>query len=178
MPGAALTPLSPIQDARGFFARLWCAEAFAKAGFDPALAQINLSYNAAAHTLRGLHFQRPPHAEGKVVRAVRGALWDVIVDLRAESPTFGCWAAATLSAANRLALVIPAGVAHGFLTLEPDTEALYFMTAPYAPGYGAGLSWRDPEVGIDWPAEPAAMSDKDAALPGLREAVALAAAPL
>lgn len=177
IPGVRLLPFEAARDERGFFSRLWCAEAFAAADLDPRLAQINLSQNAAARTLRGLHFQRPPHAEAKVIRAIRGALWDVIVDLRPESPAFGRWTAATLSAENRLALVAPAGVAHGFLTLEPDTEALYFMSTPYAPGHGAGLRWNDPEVGVEWPAEPAVISERDASLPGLRAAAALASAP-
>lgn len=171
---ARLLRLDPVEDARGLFARLYCDAEFAALGLNPAVAQINLSVNPHAGTLRGLHFQRPPHAEAKVIRVVRGALWDVLVDLRPESPSFGRWTTATLSAANRLAVYAPCGVAHGFLTLEPDTEVLYLMSTSYAPEHGAGLRWDDPDVAIRWPDAPQVISDKDAGLPGLREAAALA----
>lgn len=152
-------------DDRGGFARLHCPDEFAAAGIPFEPVQTSLSTNPRVSTLRGLHYQRSPHAERKLVRAVRGAVFDVAVDLRPDSPTFRRWVSADLSAGNRRALFIPEGVAHGFLTLEPDTEVLYQIAPAHTPGYAAGVRWNDPAFGIVWPAAPALMSTADAAYP-------------
>jgi dTDP-4-dehydrorhamnose 3,5-epimerase len=152
-------------DARGAFVRLHCPEAFAAAGHPFSPAQTSLSRNPTARTLRGLHYQRSPFAETKLVRAARGRLFDVAVDLRPESPTHRRWFGVELSAENLQGLLIPKGVAHGFLTLEDDTDVLYQITPAYQPGCEAGVRWDDPAFAIVWPAAPALMSDRDAAYP-------------
>lgn len=151
-------------DERGLFARLYCPDALAEAGIDFASTQINLSTNPAQHTLRGLHFQKPPYAEAKLVRVIQGRAFDVVLDLR-PGPTCGHWIAEELSADNLRALLLPEGVAHGFLTLDPDTHILYQMGRPYVPGHADGVRWNDPAFGIDWPSQPAVLSDKDRAWP-------------
>ncbi len=160
-----------FSDHRGHF-----FESYTQSRFDAAVAPVhfvqdNQSLSRLAGTIRGLHFQRPPFAQAKLVRVVRGAVLDVAVDLRRSSPTYGQHLAVTLSAADRDQLFVPAGFAHGFCTLEPETEVLYKVDAPYSAAHDAGLHWRDPDLAIDWPvAEPAAiLSAKDAALPLLRE---------
>ncbi len=164
LPGVVTITFPGHADARGTFSRLWCAEAFAAAGIAFAPTQCSLSTNIAAHTLRGLHWQAPPLAESKLVRCLRGRLFDVAVDLRAGSPTFGCWTAAELLPQGE-ALFIPAGCAHGFLTLEPDTEVLYLIDAPYVAEAARGMAWNDPDIAVTWPASPAVVGDRDAALP-------------
>ena len=149
-------------DARGSFVRLYCPEEFAAAGVPFGPVQTSLSRNPTRHTLRGLHYQPAPHAETKLVRVTRGRVFDVAVDLRAGSPTYRRWTAAELSADNLHALLIPEGVAHGFLTLEPDTDVLYQISPAFQPGHEAGVRWNDPAFAIAWPAEPALMSDRDA----------------
>jgi dTDP-4-dehydrorhamnose 3,5-epimerase len=144
----------PRHDSRGFFARIYCPEELAAAGIDFTSTQINLSRNAAAFTLRGMHWQDPPHAEAKLVRAVTGIIHDVVVDLRPESLTYRRWIARRLSAKAANALFIPEGCAHGFLTLEPNTDVLYQMSRPYVAGFARGLRWDDPTIGIEWPAKP------------------------
>jgi dTDP-4-dehydrorhamnose 3,5-epimerase len=163
LAGALVIDLDRIEDARGFFARAWCRREFAERGLDVQVAQCNLSYNAARGTLRGMHYQLPPRAETKLVRCIRGALYDVIADLRPDSPTFLRWTGVELTAGNRSALYVPKGFAHGFQTLEDDTEVLYQMSEFYAPELGRGLRWNDPLLGIAWPLPAGAMSDKDAA---------------
>lgn len=153
------------RDERGLFARLQCPETFATAGFPFEPAQTSVSRNPHRHTLRGLHYQPAPHAETKLVRVARGRIFDVAVDLRPGSPTYRRWTAAELSAENLLALLIPEGVAHGFLTLEPDTDVLYQISPAYRPGHEAGVRWDDPAFAIDWPAPPALISPRDAAYP-------------
>ena len=160
LPGVVRVGTTPHGDERGLFARLYCPEEFAAAGIDFASTQVNLSTNAEQHTLRGMHFQKPPFAEAKLVRVVRGRAWDVVVDLR-PGPTWGKWIAEELSAARMNALFLPEGVAHGFLTLEPDTHILYQMGRSYVPGHADGVRWDDPALAIDWPATPAMISDKD-----------------
>jgi dTDP-4-dehydrorhamnose 3,5-epimerase len=155
----------PQTDARGSFMRLFCAERFAAHGLPTAFAQVNLSTNGRRGTLRGLHHQAAPHAEGKLVQCVRGAIFDVAVDIRADSPRFGCWTGMVLSAANRRAVFIPPGFAHGFQTLEDDSDVLYAMTEPYHPELARGLAWNDPAFGIVWPLEQPILSPRDAALP-------------
>ena len=166
--GVLLLDLEPIEDSRGSFARLQCPDEFAAAGapFDPV--QTSLSRNPHQGTLRGIHYQPVPYAETKVVRAVRGRIFDVAVDLRRGSPTHWRWTGAELSAQNGRALMIPEGVAHGFLTLEPDTDVLYQISPAYQPGHEAGVRWNDPAFGIQWPAQPSLISPRDAAYPDYR----------
>jgi dTDP-4-dehydrorhamnose 3,5-epimerase len=161
IPGAWLLGLEPRGDERGFFARLFCAEEFAEHGLATSFVQVNNSLSVERGTLRGMHYQLPPAAEVKLVRCVRGSLLDVVLDLRPESPAFKSWFGAELSAENRLMMYVPEGCAHGLLTLEPDTEAVYFVTAPYSPEHERGIRWNDPEFGIEWPFEPNVLSDKD-----------------
>jgi dTDP-4-dehydrorhamnose 3,5-epimerase len=167
LSGVYLIDLVPETDERGFFARSFCAEAFAARGLAAHMPQSSVSFNARARTLRGLHWQAAPHEEEKLVRCTAGAIFDVIVDLRTESETYRRWFAAELSAANRRALYVPKGFAHGFLTLTDASEVLYMISVAYAPGYGRGLRWDDPSIGIAWPHAPAVISERDAALPRL-----------
>lgn len=152
-------------DERGFFARAFCVNEFDQHGIDRNVVQINNSLSAHKHTLRGMHYQLAPHAETKIVRCIRGALYDVIIDLREDSPTFGKWFGAELTAENRNMMVVPKGFAHGFLTLEDNTEALYLVTAFYAPQAERGLRYNDPRFSIQWPHEPVVISDKDKSWP-------------
>jgi dTDP-4-dehydrorhamnose 3,5-epimerase len=166
LAGAFLVLPEPIEDERGAFARLYCAETFAAHGLDPRLDQISLSFNRRAGTLRGLHLQRPPVAETKLIRVTAGAIWDVIVDVRAGSPTFGQWRAVELSAANRRQLYVPAGLAHGFQSLTDGAEITYHISVPYRAEAQDGVRWDDPDLAIPWPAPQAAiLSDRDRALP-------------
>ena len=165
IPGVVVVDMEPHEDGRGAFARLQCPEEFAAAGHPFSPAQTSLSRNPVRGTLRGLHYQRAPHAEIKLVRAVRGRIFDVAVDLRPKSPSYCRWTAAELSADNGRALLIPEGVAHGFLTLEPETDVLYQISPAFRPGYEAGVRWDDPTFGVDWPAEPQSVSDRDATYP-------------
>lgn len=161
---AFVVDITPIGDSRGFFC-VFCQKEFVQHGLDPRVMQINNSYNADKGTLRGLHYQLPPFQETKLVRVVRGALWDVIVDLRQDSPTFGQWDAVTLTAEKRNMIMVPRGCAHGIITLEDHTEMLYFVSEHYAPQHERGLKWDDPKFNIDWPIEPKIISDKDKANP-------------
>lgn len=169
LAGAFVLDIEPLADDRGFFARTFCTAELAAHGMNGAVAQCSVSFNARAGTLRGMHFQAAPHEEDKLVRCTAGAIFDVLVDIRDGSPTFGQWYGAELSAANRRALYIPKGFAHGFLTLADATEVLYQISVPFAPGFGRGFRWDDPEVGIAWPAAPAVMSERDATYPTLRQ---------
>jgi dTDP-4-dehydrorhamnose 3,5-epimerase len=159
--GVVLIRLDVKSDARGSFARTFCGEEMTTAGLPFTVAQANVSRNIARHTLRGLHYQRAPHGEPKIVSCPRGQIWDVAVDMRADSPTYRQWQGFELSPASDSALHLPTGVAHGFLTLEPDSEVQYLMGAAYVPGAATGVRWDDPAIGIDWPATPAVMSDAD-----------------
>lgn len=170
LAGAYVIQLDRMGDKRGFFARSWCAEAFAARGLEHSLAQCNISYSAEEGTLRGLHYQAAPHGEAKLVRCTMGRLFDVVVDIRKSSPTFGKWWAGELSAQNRRAHFIPVGFAHGFQTLEPDTEVFYQMSRSYCAESARGLRWDDPQLAIAWP--PVArriISEKDRGLPLLSE---------
>jgi dTDP-4-dehydrorhamnose 3,5-epimerase len=160
-----------FSDARGWFAEAYNRDRFATLGVDVDFVQDNHSMSRTAGVLRGLHFQRPPHAQAKLVRCVRGAIWDVAVDLRLGSPTFARWVACVLSADNGLQLFIPVGFAHGFVTLEPDAEVEYKASAYYAPECEGGLSWDDPTLDIPWPlaGNRPNLSDKDRGLPTLAE---------
>jgi dTDP-4-dehydrorhamnose 3,5-epimerase len=160
-------------DTRGWFSETWQRDRYRAAGIDAEFVQDNHSYSAPAMTLRGIHFQTPPFAQAKLVRCLRGRIWDVAVDLRRGSPTQGQWVAAELTAEQGEQLFIPAGYGHAFLTLEPDSEVAYKVNAFYAPETDAGIRWDDPELGIDWPLGGAApaLSDKDQQLPLLKDFV-------
>ncbi|MFX4221939.1 MAG: dTDP-4-dehydrorhamnose 3,5-epimerase [Thalassobaculum sp.] len=159
--GARLISLDKRGDDRGFFARLFCRQEFRTEGLQEDFVQINNSLTASAGTMRGMHLQLPPHGEVKVVRCIQGALFDVIADLRPDSPTFGTWFGAELSARNRQMMYVPRGCAHGFLTLEQNTEALYLVSDAYAPEFERGIRFDDPAFRIDWPIEPIEISAKD-----------------
>ena len=161
--GVVVVEAEPHLDDRGGFARLHCPSEFAAAGLPFEPVQTSLSTNPIQGTLRGLHFQRAPHAETKLVRAVRGRVFDVAVDLRPGSPTLHKWVGVQLSQTNQRALFIPEGVAHGFLTLEPDTDVLYQIAPAFTPGHATGVRWDDPAFAIQWPFPPALMSPADAA---------------
>ncbi len=161
LPGAYIIDLEKIGDDRGFFARVFCKKEFSQHELETEFVQINNSLSAQKGTLRGMHYQLDPHAEVKVVRCIKGRLWDVILDIRPNSPTFGQWFGAELSAENRRMMYVPKGFAHGFVTLEDDTEAFYLVSAYYAPEFERGIRWNDPKFGIEWPIEPVIISDKD-----------------
>ncbi len=165
-----LTP-RVIRDERGLFSETYSQRALETEGLHVAFVQDNHSVSRAKGVVRGLHFQKPPHAQGKLVRVTRGAIFDVAVDIRQGSPTYGHHVATMLSAENWGQLWVPAGFAHGFCTLEPDTEVLYKVTDYYAPEADSGIAWDDPALGIDWPvgAAEATLSDKDRRLPKLAE---------
>ncbi|MES3026865.1 MAG: dTDP-4-dehydrorhamnose 3,5-epimerase [Pseudomonadota bacterium] len=163
--GVVIVDLDVISDERGSFSRLHCPEDFAAAGHPFVPAQTSLSRNAKARTLRGMHYEAAPHAEAKLVRATRGAIFDVAVDLRPDSPTYLRWTGAELSAQNGRALLIGKGLAHGFITLQDDTDVLYQIDRIFEPGHGRGARWNDPRFGIEWPATPLVISDRDAAYP-------------
>ena len=161
LAGAYLIDLEKRGDERGFFARVFCEKEFSAHGLVTHFVQVNNSLSADRGTLRGMHYQLAPNAETKLVRCIRGALWDVILDLRPGSPSFGKSVGVELSAENRRMIYVPKGFAHGFATLQTDTEAFYFADEFYAPDCERGVRWNDPRFGIEWPIEPAVISDKD-----------------
>jgi dTDP-4-dehydrorhamnose 3,5-epimerase len=165
LAGAWLVALEPHEDERGFFARVWCAREFADHGLDARLVQASMSLTLRRGTLRGMHWQAAPHEEVKLVRCVRGAIHDVILDLRPGSPTYLQHVSAELTAANRLALYIPRGFAHGFQTLEDDTEVFYQMSDFYEPAAARGARWNDPAFGIAWPVTAPILHPRDAGYP-------------
>jgi dTDP-4-dehydrorhamnose 3,5-epimerase len=165
LAGLVVVQRQRLGDARGFLSRLFCAEELAAAGWSGPIAQINHTGTSHVGTVRGLHYQRPPHAEMKLVSCVRGEVWDVAVDLRAGSPTFGQWHAERLSADNGRALLIPEGFAHGFQVLAGGAELLYCHSAAYAPAAEAGLSVHDPRLAIGWPLPVQGLSERDAGHP-------------
>jgi dTDP-4-dehydrorhamnose 3,5-epimerase len=160
IPGAFAIELERHVDERGSFARLWCARELEQRGLSSRLAQCSLSTNARRGTLRGMHYAVPPAAETKVVRCVRGAIYDVLLDLRASSPTYLRWLAETLTADNGLALYVPEGVAHGFQTLEPESHVFYQISEFYDPAYARGVKWDDPAFGIEWPDAERVLSER------------------
>jgi len=168
--GAMRVRIDPFVDERGLFARTFCQREFAVHGIPPEFVQASVSYNSHRGTLRGLHFQWPPSAEGKLVRCVRGSVYDVLVDLRPKSGSYLDHEAVGLDERGRDAVFIPPGVAHGFVTLEDATEVLYQMSDYYAPELSAGVAWNDAAFGIEWPLVPAVISDKDASYPSFDRA--------
>ena len=170
LAGAFVVDLEPHVDERGLFARTFCEREFAAHGLAVRYPQQNTSFNRSAGTLRGMHWQVAPHAEAKLVRCTAGAIYDVIVDLRRNSPTRLAWFAVELSARNRSALYIPEGFAHGFLTLEPETEIAYLMSESYAPEAARGMRFDEPRVGIEWPSPPVVISPRDLAYPEFDDA--------
>lgn len=166
LAGAFIVDPEPIEDARGLFARTFCSHAFAAHGLCAAFVQCNVSFNHRRGTLRGLHYQEAPFAEAKLVRCTMGAIHDVLVDLRAGSPTRGEWVGVVLSASNRRALYIPEGFAHGFQTLADDAEVFYQMSVPFEPAAARGIAAEDPLLAIEWPLPVSVISTKDRALPG------------
>jgi dTDP-4-dehydrorhamnose 3,5-epimerase len=167
LKGVFLIRIERIEDERGSFARTFCRREFGERGLDSMVAQCNLSHNRLRGTLRGLHYQLPPAAEAKLVRCTRGAIFDVAVDLRPNSPTFCRWFGTELSAANDMMLYIPKGFAHGFQTLADDTEITYQMSEYYAPDLARGLRWDEPALGIHWPLSVGTMSERDRQQPAL-----------
>lgn len=161
LQGNFLIDLEPRADERGFFARYFCEKEFQKHDLNTRWVQINNSMSTEAGTLRGLHFQRPPHAEVKLVRCIKGSIWDVVVDLRKGSATFGKWFGSTLSEQNRTMMYVPEGFAHGFISLEQNSEILYLVSNAYTPGAEGTLIWNEREIGIEWPMEPVVISEKD-----------------
>jgi dTDP-4-dehydrorhamnose 3,5-epimerase len=166
--GALLVELERHQDDRGFFARSWCQREFEEHGLSPTMVQCNVSWNRAKGTLRGLHYQVAPHEEAKLVRCTRGAIYDVIVDFREESPTFLEHYAVELTDLNQRALYVPERFAHGFLTLTDDAEVFYQMSSFYEPAAGRGLRWDDPVLAISWPQPVVIISERDRSYPDLR----------
>jgi dTDP-4-dehydrorhamnose 3,5-epimerase len=165
LPGVIMVEPEPHTDERGFFARVYCPQEFTKAGIDFVPTQVNLSRNTHRHTLRGLHYQDAPYAEAKLIRVTAGRIFEVIVDLRHGTPTYRAWISLELDATSARALFVPEGCAHGFLTLEPDTDILYQMGRDYVPGLARGVRWDDPALAINWPALPAQMSPQDRGWP-------------
>jgi len=163
--GAALVRIEPNRDARGFFARAFCVDEFSAAGLPTQLVQASVSYNERAATVRGMHFQWPPSQEGKLVRCIRGRLYDVLLDLRPRSATYLQHLAVTLDEDNHDAVFIPPGIAHGFQTLLPRTEIWYQMTDSYVPELAAGVRWNDPAFAIRWPMPESVISERDARYP-------------
>lgn len=163
--GSYLINLDLRGDRRGFFARTFCENEFQEMGLESRFVQANISYSATEGTLRGLHYQRFPHEEAKLVRCLRGALFDVVLDLRTDSASFGKYHAVELTAKNRLMIYVPQGCAHGFMTLKPSTEIMYLVTSSYSPEAERGVRFDDPTFCIDWPMLPLEISEKDANYP-------------
>jgi dTDP-4-dehydrorhamnose 3,5-epimerase len=153
------------EDSRGFFARTWCADEFTRHGLDPRIAQCSMSFNHRRGTLRGMHYQAPPHAEAKLVRCTRGAIWDVALDLRPESATFLRHLGVELSGTSRLALYLPEGVAHGFQTLMDDSEVFYQMSVAHEPSAARGVRFDDPAFDIEWPVAGPIVLERDRSYP-------------
>lgn len=157
----------PVYDNRGCFARIACDKEFADNGLLGGFTQCSFSWNKQKGTLRGMHFQIEPYGEHKLVRCTHGAIYDVVVDLRPDSPTYRKWHGQELTHENRIGMYLSPGIAHGFITLKPDTEVLYMMREPYQPGAGSGVNWADPAFNIQWPLEPVCISERDANYPFL-----------
>ena len=168
-----MVDLERLGDDRGFFARAWCREEFAAKGITTELSQANLSFSQQAGTVRGMHFQRPPHEEMKAVRCLRGAVFDVVLDLRSDSPTFCQWHGEELTSDNRRMLLVPEGCAHGFQTLVDDTEIFYLVSEAYAPDSEAGVRWDDPAFDIKWSLSVSEISERDVGFPDFKPKAAI-----
>ena len=168
LPGAFVITPERLHDERGYFARSFCRRDFEEHGLNPNVAQCNLSLSIRRGTLRGMHFQLPPHQEAKLVRCVAGALHDVIIDLRPASPTFRKHFGLRLDPSEDRMLYVPEGFAHGFLTLEDSTSVFYQISEPYEPASASGVRWNDPAFGIEWPFEPLVMAERDRTYPDFR----------
>jgi len=168
LPGAFVIEPEPASDSRGLFARTWCRRELAARGLDTELAQCSTSFNKRKGTLRGMHYQAAPFPETKIVRCTRGAIHDVIIDLRPDSPTYTRHVAVVLTAEDRKALYVPKGFAHGFQTLEDDTEVFYQISEFYSPEHSRGVRWNDPAFGIAWPDDERTMSERDRGYPDFR----------
>jgi dTDP-4-dehydrorhamnose 3,5-epimerase len=169
LPGAMIVEMEKRSDDRGFFARVFCAREMAAIGLNPDAVQINVSYNKDKGTLRGMHYQIAPATETKLVRCTRGAILDVIIDMRPDSPTYLQHIKVELTAENHRALYVPGMFAHGYITLTDDTEICYVVSEYYTPGCERGARWDDPAFGIEWPLKPIGMSGKDAVWPLMSE---------
>lgn len=165
LPGAYVMEPEPRMDHRGFFGRIWCEDELGELGLENKITQSNVGFSYQKGTLRGLHFQAAPHAEVKIVRCTRGSVYDVIVDLRPDSPTFRRWFGVELSATNHRMVYVPEGFAQGYLTLEDESEIYYHTSRRYHPESASGVRYDDPEFGIVWPAEVVVISDQDRAWP-------------
>ena len=168
LQGAYIIEPQRLDDDRGFFARSWCQREFERHRLNPRIVQCSISFNRHAGTLRGMHYQAAPHQEAKLVRCTRGRLYDVIVDLRPDSPTFKQWTGTELTADNRRSLYIPEGCAHGFQTLDADTELVYQMSEFHHPEAARGVRWNDPAFGIAWPLADPILSEADRSYPDFR----------
>ena len=168
LPGAYVVEPDVHSDERGFFGRAFCAREFAEHGLNATIAQCNISYNAAKGTLRGMHYQEAPHGEAKLVRCFSGSVFDVLIDLRENSPSFCRWTSVVLSGENRRAVYIPEGFAHGFLTLMDRTVLYYQVSEFYTPDSGRGVRWDDPMFGITWPEEVRVISERDGSYPDFK----------
>jgi dTDP-4-dehydrorhamnose 3,5-epimerase len=168
IPGVWVIDIEPHYDDRGFFARSWCGRETAARGLNPASAQCSISYNHRRGTLRGLHYQAAPRAEAKWIRCTRGAVLDVAVDLRPQSPAYGKWFAVELTDESRRMMYVPEGVAHGFQTLKDDTELFYQISEYYVPELARGVRWNDPAFGISWPIPDPILSDRDRSFADVR----------
>jgi dTDP-4-dehydrorhamnose 3,5-epimerase len=168
LAGAFVIELEKFEDERGFFARSWSVREFTERGLEPRLAECNVSFNAKRGTLRGMHYQASPHGQAKLVRCTMGAIYDVIIDLRAGSPTFRQWVGVELTAGNRLMLYIPKDFAHGFQTLKDETEVFYQMSDVYVPASGRGVRWNDPAIRIEWPEGERLIAERDQQYSDLR----------
>jgi dTDP-4-dehydrorhamnose 3,5-epimerase len=169
LQGAYIVELEKIEDSRGYFARTWCRKEFEDHGLVPVIAQAKTSFNTTAGTLRGMHYQAAPYEETKLVRCTRGALYDVIVDLRPESSTYKRWIGVDLTASNGRMLYIPGNFAHGFITLEDETEVSYLVSEFYVPEADRGVRWNDPVFNIEWPRPVEVISEKDTGWPDYTE---------
>ena len=163
--GVYVVDIEKIEDERGFFARTWCREEFKENNLTCDFVQCSISYNSKKGTLRGMHYQIPPFEEVKLVRVTSGAIYDVVLDIRPESPTFKMWYACVLNSENRKMIYIPEGVAHGFITLQPNTEIFYQISQFYNPEYSRGIRWNDPAFNIKWPISVEVISERDKGFP-------------
>lgn len=169
LDGAYIIDLDPFNDERGFVAYAWSAQEFIKQGLSAKLEEIIVSYSLRKGTLRGMHYQNEPFAQGKLVRCTQGAIYDVAIDLRVQSPTYKKWEAVELTARNHRMFYIPEGCAHGFQTLEDQTEVFYQMSNVYAPDHANGVRWNDPAFGVEWPEDELTIIDRDRNYPDFRE---------